>query len=110
MPVTLPDVILRYQDAHDAHDVEGALATFAAEATVHDDGQSWRTTTEIRQWLTKTSTEFTYTRTLISGEQASDGSWEVRNRLEGDFPGNVVDLRYRFELDRGHIASLTIAP
>ena len=110
MAVPLPDVIQRYQDAHDAHDVEGALATFTAEAVVHDDGSSWRTTNEIRQWLVKTNTEFTYTRTLIGAEQVSDGLWEVRNRLEGNFPGNVVDLRYRFELDEDHIASLAIAP
>jgi hypothetical protein len=110
MATTLPDVIQRYQDAHDAQDVEAALATFTAGATVHDDGQSWSTPNEIRQWLTKTSTEFTYTRALISAEQTGDGSWEVRNRLEGNFPGGVVDLRYQFELDRDRIARLTIAP
>jgi hypothetical protein len=106
----LPDVIKRFQDAHDDHDVDGALATFAGTATVRDEGQQWVGTTEIRTWLIKTSTEFTYTRTLLGAETAADGSWDVRNRLEGNFPGNVVDLHYRFQLSGGQIHSLTIAP
>jgi hypothetical protein len=106
----LPDVISRYQGAHDDHDVDGALATFAATGTVSDDGQQWAGTTEIRAWLTKTSTEYAYTRTLLGAETTADGSWSVRNRLEGNFPGKVVDLHYRFELAGEQILSLTIAP
>jgi hypothetical protein len=34
----------------------------------------------------------------------------VTNHLEGDFPGGVVDLRYRFVLAGGLIAELEIAP
>jgi hypothetical protein len=34
----------------------------------------------------------------------------IRNRLEGNFPGNIVDLDYRFTLEGDRIASLTIAP
>jgi hypothetical protein len=33
-----------------------------------------------------------------------------RNRLEGNFPGNVVDLRYEFTLAGDRISALTIAP
>jgi hypothetical protein len=110
MPTELPDVIRRYQDAHDGHDVDGALATFASDATVRDEGQQWLGTTEISNWLIRTSTEYTFTRMPLSVETVGDGSWEVRNRLEGNFPGNVVELRFRFDLDGDQIASLTIAP
>jgi hypothetical protein len=34
----------------------------------------------------------------------------VRNRLEGNFPGGVVDLRYEFTLSIDRISALTIAP
>jgi hypothetical protein len=34
----------------------------------------------------------------------------VTNHLEGDFPGGVVDLRYRFLLADNLIADLEIAP
>ena len=110
MAAEIPEVIQRYQEAHDSHDVEGALAAFSAEATVQDEGQQWRGTTEIRNWLNKTSSEYTFTRTLLGVETAGDGLWEVHNRLEGNFPGNVVDLRYRFALDGNKITELTIAP
>jgi hypothetical protein len=106
----LPDAIRRYLDAHDSHDVDGALAAFAADATVRDEGQQWVGTTEIRTWLNKTNSEFTFTRTLLSVEETGAGSWEVRNRLEGNFPGKLVDLVYRFDLHDDNIASLTIAP
>ena len=36
--------------------------------------------------------------------------WVATNRLEGDFPGGVVDLRYRFAMDGDLIAELVIAP
>jgi hypothetical protein len=110
MAAKLPDAIRRYQDAHDGHDVDGALAVFAADASVRDEGQDWVGPTEIRNWLNKTSSEYTFTRTLLSVEETGAGSWAVRNRLEGNFPGNVVDLVYRFELHGDHIARLTIAP
>jgi hypothetical protein len=34
----------------------------------------------------------------------------VLNHLEGDFPGGVVDLRYKFVLSTELIAELVIAP
>ena len=110
MAVEIPEVIQRYQDAHDRHDLEGALAAFSAEATVNDEGQQWRGTTEIRSWLNKTSSEYTFTRTLLSVEAAGGGLWEVRNRLTGNFPGNVVDLRYRFARHGDEITNVSIAP
>jgi len=110
MATEIPDVIQRYQDAHDGHDVEGALAAFSADATVHDEDQDWRGATEIRAWLNKTNSEYTFTRTLLGVEAVGAGGWEVRNRLEGNFPGNVVDLRYRFTVDGDKITSLVIAP
>jgi hypothetical protein len=32
------------------------------------------------------------------------------HHLEGDFPGGVVDLRFRFTLREGRIAELVIKP
>src|SRR5712671_480525 len=60
----LPDAVGQYQDAHDRHDVDAALATFAPTGTVKDDGHEYHGPDEIRDWLARASTEFTYTRTL----------------------------------------------
>jgi hypothetical protein len=107
---SIPPMIESYQAAHDRHDIDAALASFADDAVVHDEDETWAGTARIRQWLTKTATEYTYTRTLLSAEQTGATSWLVRNRLEGNFPGNVVDLRYEFSLDGDRISTLTIAP
>jgi ketosteroid isomerase-like protein len=106
----LPDVIRQYQDAHDRHDTEAALANFAPDARVIDEGHEHVGADAIRHWLATAATEFTYTRTLVAAEASDTETWLVVNHLEGDFPGGVVDLRYRFQLSGGLISELVIAP
>jgi hypothetical protein len=106
----IPPVVERYQLAHDQHDTPSALANFAPTAVVKDDGQTYRGLDEIRDWLSRASVEFNYERTLISVEAVDDESVIVRNHLEGDFPGGVVDLTYRFVVIDDRITELEIAP
>jgi hypothetical protein len=106
----IPEVIRTYQGAHDGHDIPTALSAFAPRATVTDEGHTYRGTTEIHDWLTKTTTEYRYTRTLLGAEAIDGHTWLIRNRLEGNFPGNIVDLRYRFSLTDGLITNLEIVP
>lgn len=106
----LPEVIARYQDAHDRRDTPTALATFTDDARVVDDGHEFVGTDEIRRFLDTAAAEFTFTRTLLRAESEGDGGWLVINHIEGDFPGGVVDLRYRFRLEGDRIAELLIAP
>lgn len=106
----LPEVVETYQDAHDRGDVEAALGAFGSDATVEDDGHEYHGRDEIRHWLASASREFTYTRTLTGAEAIDADAWLVTNHLEGNFPGGVVDLRYRFVLADGLIARLEIAP
>jgi hypothetical protein len=106
----LPAAVSTYQEAHDGHDVDTALATFTKDAVVHDEDQEWVGHEQIRQWLVKTSSEYTFTRTLLGMEPSGTDSWLVRNRLEGNFPGGIVDLRYEFTVDGGLISRLSIAP
>jgi len=106
----VPDIIRTYQDAHDRHDITTALSTFAADATVTDEGHEYHSTSEIRDWLTKTTTEYRYTRTLLGAEAINNDSWLIHNRLEGNFPGNIVELRYGFTLADQLITALAITP
>ena len=106
----VPDVVGRYQDAHDRRDVEAALAAFTPSATVKDDGHEYHGHDEIREWLSVASTQFSYTRTLTGASVVDANTWLVTNHLEGDFPGGVVDLRYRFVLDDDLVSELEIAP
>jgi hypothetical protein len=105
-----PAVIDRYQAAHDLHDTPAALATFAPEAVVLDDGHTYAGHEQIHRWLEGASKEYTFTRTLLGTEQLDADRWVVRNRIEGNFPGGVVDLAYRFTIEDDQIVHLEIAP
>lgn len=107
--IPLPEVVARYQAAHDRRDTDSALAAFAVDAHVVDDDRDHRGADEIRRWLETAASEFTYTRTLLAVE-ATEAGWLVRNRLEGDFPGGVAELRYRFVVTDDLITELVIAP
>jgi hypothetical protein len=111
-PVTtaLPHVITDYQDAHDRHDAPLALAQFAGDAVVTDDGHTYAGTDEIDAFIRTAASEYTFTRTLIDAAEITPGEWKLTNRLEGDFPGGTVDLSYRFRLAGDRITRLDIAP
>jgi ketosteroid isomerase-like protein len=106
----VPDVVWRYYDAHDRRDTDAALSAFGADATVADDGHEYVGSGAIRHWLAEASTEFTYTRTVVGADAVGADTWVVTNHLEGNFPGNVVDLRYQFVVRGGRIVRLIIAP
>jgi hypothetical protein len=75
-----------------------------------DDGHTYDGTDEIDAFIRTAASEYTFTRTLIAAAEIAPGEWTLTNRLEGDFPGGTVDLRYRFRLDGDRIARLDIAP
>jgi hypothetical protein len=106
----VPEAILAYQQAHDRRDVDTALAQFAAEAVVADDGRTYAGLDEIRHFLSSAASEYTYTRSLLNAVEESEGAWLLTNRLEGNFPGGTVDLSYRFRMEADRISGLDIAP
>ncbi|MGY2066693.1 nuclear transport factor 2 family protein [Blastococcus sp. SYSU DS0619] len=109
-PDQLPATIRDYLAAHDAGDVDTALRAFTPTAVVVDDGVTYRGTEELRRFLAKAGAEFTYTSTLVAAERSDDAHWVATKHLEGNFPGGVVDLHYRFAMDGDLIAELVIAP
>jgi hypothetical protein len=107
---TLPAVITAYLAAHQARDMAPAMASYTADAVVLDDGHTYRGKPEIRDWLARASAEYTYTAELIATQRVDDRRYVAVHHLEGDFPGGVVDLRFRFTLRDDHIAELVIEP
>jgi len=108
--IELPEVVTRYLGALDRHDTDAALSTFTQEARVVDEDREHHGTREIRRWLESAGGEYTYTRSYVGATASTRDVWIVHNRLDGDFPGNTVDLRYRFALRDGLISELVIAP
>jgi hypothetical protein len=109
-PAQLPATIRAYLAAHGAGETDAAIRTFTLTAHVVDEGKTYRGTAEIRRFLTKAGATYTYTVELVGAERVDDGHWVAVNRLEGDFPGGVAELRYRFTLADDLIDRLTIAP
>src|SRR6478752_7040676 len=93
-----PAVIRSYFGAHDRRDADAAMATFTGDACVHDDGTDYAGADQIRGWLAGASVAFSYTRRFLDAKSDGAGRWDVTNRLEGNFPGGIVDLHYRFVL------------
>ena len=106
----LPATVRSFLTARESHDVAAALGAFSDTAVVMDDGRTFRGTDEIRGFLADAGSEFSYTTELIGAHRTQDGRWVAVHRLEGDFPGGVVDLGYRFTMDGDLITELVIAP
>jgi hypothetical protein len=108
--VEVPEVVSRYQNAHDLHDTAAALSAFASDARVVDDGREYVGAGEIRDWLDHAASEYTFSRSLVRAEPAGANTWLVINHLEGNFPGGVDDLRYQFVVIGELITEQVIAP
>ena len=89
--------------------MDAAARTFAPTAVVVDQGETFRGTAEVLGFLRHQGGEFTYTTELLGASARSTTThWVAVNHLEGDFPGGVADLDYRFTLDDGLITELEI--
>lgn len=107
---TLPAVVRTYLTAHRTRDVATALSTFTADAAVTDEGHTFRGREAIGNWLGNAGSEYTFT-TEFTGATTTDAVHiDVVQRLEGNFPGGVADLHYRFTLDGDLISRLVIEP
>lgn len=106
----LPDVLVAHLAAHEARDIERELACYAERAVVTDEGHTYRGNAEIRAWLGRAASEYTYTSALTAVRQDDADHWTAVRHLEGDFPGGTVDLNYRYTLQDARITALTIAP
>ncbi len=105
----VPETVKTFMTALDSREFDRALATFTSDAVVTDDGRDHAGTEEIEAWLATAVTGYTYT-AEFSGASTTDRGVDVGQHLEGDFPGGVVDLNYRFTLDGAVISRLVIEP
>ena len=106
----LPTAVSSYLAAHRTRDIDTAMMSYTADAVVSDDGRTYRGADEIRSWLGRSASEYTYTTELIGATKIDDVHYDVVAHLEGNFPGGVIDLHYRFTLRGASIARLIIEP
>jgi len=104
----LPEPIAAYFRA-DRHGGDAVARCFTKTAVVRDEGHTHSGLAAITAWKTEASARYSYTSEPIAVEQ-KDGRYIVKSRLTGNFPGSPIELRYHFNLERGKIAFLEIAP
>jgi hypothetical protein len=102
----LPEPIAAYFAA-DRQSPEAVARCFTSQAVVKDEGHTHTGLDAIKAWKASASKLYTYTTSPFALER-EEGSQVVRATVAGNFPGSPVDLRYRFRLERGLIASLEI--
>jgi hypothetical protein len=106
----MPELITNYLKAHKARDLDAALGSYSPDPTVTDEGRNYQGLDEIRAWLSRSASQYTYTIEMIGATEIDQDHYDVTQRLEGDFPGGQVDLHFRFGLRDGAICRLVIAP
>ncbi|WP_242456001.1 nuclear transport factor 2 family protein [Mycolicibacterium sp. P1-18] len=105
----LPTTVRTFMTALDAREVDHALATLTTNAVVTDEGHDYTGHGEIGAWVAKAAADFTYT-TAFTGATTTEAGVDVGQHLEGDFPGGVADLHYRFTIDGALISRVVIEP
>jgi hypothetical protein len=103
MPTTitasqLPEVIISYLNRRVSEDPTCAADLFTDDAVVSDEGHTYTGRDQIRDWIRDSLTKYQYTVTFLSAEANGGGGFTVTNRLQGNFPGGTVDLKYGFQL------------
>jgi len=107
MSIYLPPAIDLYIKAENSGQVQALSECFAPNATVRDEGGTYKGLAAIKEW--KAETKKKYNHTVAPLEIAHrDGKTILKARLAGDFPGSPVTLEFSFVLEGGKIASLEI--
>lgn len=104
----LPEPLAAYFAAANARDAGKAVAFFAADAVVRDEGHEHHGTEAIRGWIEGTNANYRPAFEPKSVTGSADRP-QVETVVSGDFAGSPVRLRYSFQLDNGKIARLEIA-
>ncbi|MFE7845470.1 nuclear transport factor 2 family protein [Microbacterium sp. NPDC057407] len=105
----LPAAVDGFVEGWQGRDPQKVASLFAANAKVSDEGRTHDGIDEIRAWIDETIGLYTTTLTFLRAREV-DGMVGSSYRLEGDFPGGVVELEYQFTLDdEGRIVQLDFA-
>jgi ketosteroid isomerase-like protein len=103
----VPPAISAWLAAHAMHDIDAESAQLTEDVIVVDNGHEFRGRAAARDWSDNVSKEFQYTATILSTDNHGDAVVATA-RVEGNFPGSPLDLRYQFLLTGGLISALTI--
>jgi hypothetical protein len=107
MSIRLPVPIDLYIRMENSGDVEAVADCFAPDATVRDEGGTYRGLAAIKEWKAETKKKYGHTVAPLAVAHR-DGKTILTARLTGSFPGSPVTIEFSFVLEEGKIASLEI--
>ncbi len=104
----LPKVIADLLEAQGKYDSMAFAGNFSDDASVHDEGKTYRGKTEIRQWNEMTNskykTKYEPLEVTTEGDKVT-----LMARISGTFDGSPAIIKYYFEIKNGKIRSLRIS-
>ena len=103
------DAVTRYVQAKQQGDVEAAVACFALDAVVRDDGREHVGIDAVRAWMEDISSTFDLTYEVVAVEHEGT-STAAQVAVAGNFPGSPITFRYDAEVVEDRIRRLAIAP
>jgi len=97
MRLNLPEILCRYFEAQNAHDIDAMVACFAPDARVRDEGHTYIGPDAIRAWKKQTSAKYRITAEPIESGIVGNATLVVV-KVSGAFDGSPANLSYRFGL------------
>ena len=107
MQIPLPAPVALYFQSEAFADTQRVADCFTPGAVVTDEKRTHEGHEAIRAWKAEAKASTKYTVTPVSAEP-DGGRVLVVGRVEGDFPGSPVMLRYLFDLEGDRISALEI--
>src|ERR1044071_1435947 len=105
----LPTTVREFTAAQIVGDVDTASTFLTEDVVFVDQGETVHGREDVHAFLRNAASQFEYTTEQIGAHRVDDTHWVVVLRLEGNFPGGVAELDYRFTLRDELIADLVIA-
>jgi ketosteroid isomerase-like protein len=107
MAITLPQIIQKYVDSSNRHDVQSILSCFSDDAVVHDEAETLHGKKTIEDWITKTIAKYKFHFNPLSIKQDA-AEIVVEVEVSGTFDGSPVILDYHFVVAGDKVLSLAI--
>ena len=107
MSIHLPPAVDLYVKVENSGEVEALSGCFALDATVHDEGHTYRGLAAIKKWKARTKKKYSHTIHPLEITHR-DEKTVLKAALTGNFPGSPVTVEFSFVLESGKIVFLDI--
>lgn len=105
--MNLPELIQNFVNAQNNFDSTSFTDCFSETAVVFDEGKNYTGRTEIKNWIEKSSKEYSASVKPLSFEgDAEKGN--LKAEVAGTFPGSPLTLTYNLKFKEDQIQSLEI--